>query len=122
MAKKKKKEARIKPIKGQCPLTLEDRLNYVSYLYDFLKHGREKPQAWDGRRYGTLVTWAKLFADVHGWIPKTPINLTQNVTQQQITQEQVNVAELKRILPSLPEDEQIVLARGIKRIENSAEP
>lgn len=81
MTQKKKKEARIKPIRGQCPTNLEDRLNYVSYLYDFLKHGREKPQEWDGRRYGALVTWAKLFADVHGWIPKTPINLTQVVSQ-----------------------------------------
>ena len=42
------------------------------------------------------------------------INVTQHVTQQQI-----NLSELKKQLPSLPEDEQIVLARGIKRIETS---
>jgi hypothetical protein len=39
-----------------------------------------------------------------------------NVTQQ-VTQQQVNAAELKRILPNLPEDEQIVLAKYIKRLE-----
>jgi hypothetical protein len=66
--------------KAHC-LPLTDRIGYLSFLVDMLEKGRSKRAKWDGRKYGTLVTWAKLFADIQGWIPKAPINLTQTVTQ-----------------------------------------
>lgn len=97
-------------VQGQ---SLTTRDGYLFFLIDMLDLGRAKPQEWPWRQYGALSAWAKLYADVQGWVPKTPINLT--VAQHM----EGSKVDAKELVKAMNEEGKEAVTRAIIAIEQA---
>jgi len=87
------------------------RDGYVRFIIHVI--GRFAAGKVSGRDYGTLSQWVRMLGDVNGWIAKAPLQIIQA--------QAVVPVDLMKLLEKMNADEQVVMARFIKRLERESQ-
>jgi hypothetical protein len=80
-------------------------------LYTAEEYAKQNPH--DTRSQGALNNTVRIYAELKGWIQKTPINIIQAQTVVK------NETDWKKLFEQTPTEERLVVARFIKRLADS---
>ena len=100
---------RREPLVWPQEFDLRTRENWASFLRHLVKVVYE--QKLSERIAGCVNNTMRLLGDAEGWITKAPLQIIQAQT--------VIPADISRLLEVVNADEQIVIAKAIKRLEES---